>query len=297
MSFYRNSSFAVAFILAVLAPVPGLQWLSAQEAGPSDSARKTDVETAGGFRSGNDFKDCDVCPKMVVIPSGSFMMGSAKGEFIDNEEPRRKVTIAEPFAVSKFEVTFAEWDACVADQGCRHQPYDGKWGRADRPVIDVSWFDTQEYVTWLSNKTGRSYRLLSEAEWEYAARAGTQTNFSWGNRIGKGNANCLRCGSQWDDKHMTAPVGSFAANAFGLHDMHGNAYEWVTDPWHESYSGAPTDGSAWTEDGNGKYRVLRGGAWFGGLSGLRSAHRNYVAPDARQLFIGFRVARALGPVS
>ncbi|MEM1047775.1 MAG: formylglycine-generating enzyme family protein, partial [Pseudomonadota bacterium] len=255
------------------------------------------VGSTGAFRPGTDFKDCDACPKMVVIPSGSFMMGSAKGEGNDVEEPRRKVTIAEPFAVSKFEVTFAEWDACVADQGCRHQPDAMKWGRANRPVIDVSWFDAQEYVTWLSQKTGRLYRLLSEAEWEYAARAGTQTIFSWGDKTGNGNANCSRCGGGWDGKSMTAPVGSFAPNAFGLHDMHGNVYEWVMDPWHADYAGAPTDGSAWTEGGNEKLRVLRGGAWFVGPAGTRSAHRNYTGRVKRYSFVGFRVARTLGPVS
>ena len=132
-----------------------------------------------------------------------------------------RLQFAKPFAVSKFEVTFDDWDACVAYGDCNPVVRDSGWGRGRQPVINVTWDDAQRYVAWLSRMTGRTYRLLSEAEWEYAARAGTQTAYSWGDEIGKGNANCHGCGSQWD-RRQTAPVGSFAANAFGLYDMLGN---------------------------------------------------------------------------
>ena len=134
------------------------------------------------------------------------------------------------------------------------------WGRGNRPAIDVSWHEAQAYVAWLSEKTGKRCRLLSESEWEYAARAGAATRYSWGDGIGRNRANCSGCGSRWDDR-QTAPVGSFAANGFGLHDMHGNVWEWVADCWNGSYAGAPSDGSA-RESGNCSRRVLRGGAWY-----------------------------------
>ena len=153
------------------------------------------------------FKDCDTCPEMVVVPAGEFMMGSNDGQA--DEKPVHKVTIAKPFAVGKFEVTFAEWDACVAAGGCKHKPDDEGWGRGKRPVINVSWDDiTKEYLPWLSRKTGKTYRLLTEAEWEYAARAGSRAKYAWGDEIGKNSANCDGCGSHWDNK-QTAPVGSF----------------------------------------------------------------------------------------
>jgi hypothetical protein len=165
---------------------------------------------------GRVFRDCPDCPEMVVVPAGSFMMGSIDGA---DETPVHKVTIAKPFAAGKFDVTFAEWDACVAASGCKHKPEDQGWGRGNRPVINVSWDDaTKQYLPWLSRKTGKSYRLLTEAEWEYAARAGTTTSYSWSNDIGRNRTNCIGCGSQWDNK-QTAPAGSFASNV-SLFDMH-----------------------------------------------------------------------------
>ena len=155
------------------------------------------------------------------------------------------MTIARPFAVGKFEVTFAEWDACLSGGGCSHRPGDAGWGRGKRPVINVSWNDAKAYVAWLSRQTGRAYRLLSEAEWEYAARAGTTTPFSTGRTItsDQANFNSNRIGQY---RQQTVPVGLFSANGFGLHDMHGNVAEWVEDCWHENYVGAPVDGSART---------------------------------------------------
>jgi formylglycine-generating enzyme required for sulfatase activity len=200
------------------------------------------------------------------------------------------VTLARQFAVGRFAVTFDEWDACFADSGCKgHNPSDEGWGRGQRPVINVSWDDARAYVAWLSRKTGKPYRLLSEAEFEYAARAGSQTAYSWGNDVGKGNANCKGCGSQWDNR-QTAPVGSFAANAFGLYDMAGNNWDWVEDCDNASYNGAPTDGSA-SASGDCSKRVVRGGSWNTGPLFLRSAGRNWVTTGLRIINLGFRVGR------
>ena len=160
-------------------------------------------------------------------------------------------------------------------------------------MINVSWDDTQQYVAWLSRMTGQPYRLLTEAEWEYAARAGTTTAYYWGDEIGKGNANCDGCGSQWDGK-QTAPIGSFAPNAFGLYDMAGNVHQWVQDCYHDDYNGAPTDGSAWTS-GDCSARVIRGGSWNFNPQYLRSANRNLLPTGFRNYFGGFRVGRTLTP--
>lgn len=241
---------------------------------------------------GSVFRDCDQCPEMVVIPAGSYQMGDVSGRgFFSSEYPVHRVTIEYPFAVGKYEVTFDEWDACVAAGGCSHQPNDEGWGRGTRPVIDVSWEDAQEYVTWLSGETGKPYRLLSEAEWEYVARAGTTTRYWWGNKIGTNNANCDGCGSQWDDK-STAPVGSFTANAFGVFDTAGNVWEWVKDCWNDDYKGAPTDGRAWTS-GDCTRRVWRGGSWDLFPENVRPAFRFRYYPGDRFNYHGFRIARTL----
>ena len=233
------------------------------------------------------FKDCADCPEMVVIPAGDFTMGS--DEYSD-EKPVHKVTIAKPLTVSKFEVTFANWDTCVIAGGCKHLPDDGSWGRGERPVINISWNDiTNEYLPWLSRTTSKDYRLLTEAEWEYAARAGSRAKYTWGDEIDMNRANCDGCGSRWDNK-QTALVGSFQANAFGLHDMHGNVWEWVEDCWHDNYKGVPADGSSWTAE-ECKARVLRGGSWVNYAVGLRSAVRRVSAPVNRSNLTGFRLAR------
>ena len=244
----------------------------------------------------DSFKDCAECPEMVVIPAGEFMMGSNDGD--SDEEPVHKVAIGRPFAVGKFEVTFAEWDACVAAGGCSRKPEDRGWGRGRQPVINVSWHDaTKEYLPWLSRKTSKTYRLLTEAEWEYAARGVTSASavhatYAWGNDIGKSRANCDGCGSPWDNK-QTAPVGSFAANAFGLHDMHGNVWEWVQDCWHDTYQGAPTDGSAWITSCTDASRVVRGGSWVIDPRYLRAAYRGRYGSGFRYFHFGFRVGRTL----
>jgi formylglycine-generating enzyme required for sulfatase activity len=238
------------------------------------------------------FKECPTCPEMIVVPPGSFSMGSAQNLFsFSDESPRHTVTFARQFAAGRFAVTMEEWDACAADGGCRHsKPSDQGWGRGRRPVINVDWEDAQQYVAWLSKKTNRTYRLLSEAEREYGTRGGTTTAYSWGDDIGKGNANCDGCGSQWDNK-QTAPVGSFAANAFGLYDSHGNVWEFVQDCYNISYNGAPTDGSAWTV-GDCSRHVVRGGSWFSNPQTLRSAKR---ADSSWGRDTGFRVGTTFNP--
>ena len=240
------------------------------------------VAAAGTANAGATFRDCHECPEMVVLPAGTFMMGSNTGN--SDERPVHQVTIPRPFAVGKFELTFTEWDACVTAGGCAHKAKDRGWGRARRPVIDVNWNDAQAYLKWLNRKTGKSYRLLSEAEWEYAAQGGANSQV-----LGKGNANCDGCGSRWDDK-QTAPAGSFRPNGFGLHDMLGNVWEWTQDCWQENYTGAPSDGSAWTSV-NCTFRVLRGGSWGGNPRHVRSADRSRGSPESRSSFKGFRVSR------
>ena len=177
------------------------------------------------------FRDCPNCPEMVVIPAGWFRMGTAEKGYARSfrEEPKHRVTITKPFAAGKFEVTFAEWRACVANGGCKnYRSNDHGWGRGRRPVINVSWDDAKSYVSWLSRKTGQNYRLLTESEWEYVARAGSTTRYSWGPKVDRNKANCDGCGSRWDSR-QTAPVGRFKANGFGLHDLLGNVSEWVGD--------------------------------------------------------------------
>jgi formylglycine-generating enzyme required for sulfatase activity len=212
----------------------------------------------------------------------------------DNEKPPHKVNIARPFALGRYAVTFEEWDACVAAGGCNgYKPKDQGWERRRRPVINVSWDDAQAYAKWLSGRTGQTYRLPSEAEREHAARARTDTRYFWGDDIGRGNANCIGCGSQWDGK-QTAPVGSFKPNPFGLYDMHGNVWEWAQDCYVDNYKAAPTDGRA-VETSGCVSRVLRGGSWYYNPRGLRSAFRYVDRPVNRYLSFGFRLARTLPP--
>jgi formylglycine-generating enzyme required for sulfatase activity len=237
------------------------------------------------LKPGDAFKDCPTCPEMVVVPAGEFMMGS---EDSPNEKPVHKVTIAKPFAVGKFEVTFAEWDACLAARACKHRPNDylSKKGSAKRPVILLSWENiTQEFLPWLSRKIGKTYRLLTEAEWEYAVRAGTTTPLSTGLEITTDQVN--------PDVERVVEGGSFKPNAYGLHDMDRNASEWVEDCWHDNYVGAPTDGSAWTTTcGNRGNRVYRGNF---SAKNPRPARRNNDWPSARYHELGFRLARTLSP--
>jgi formylglycine-generating enzyme required for sulfatase activity len=238
-------------------------------------------------RSGDSFRDCPDCPELIVIPAGSFDMGAAATPF---DRPVHRVTLAEPFAMSRNEITFDDWDKCVAAGACRFKPDDRGWGRGDHPVINVSWSDAKEYVAWLGQKTGKSYRLPSEAEWEYAARAGTKTPFYWGAQVGTHMANCRDC--QTGGPVQTLSVGSFPPNPFGLNDMAGNAAEWLEDCWNESYKGAPADGSPWSS-GQCAMRVLRGGSFDTQSAYVKSAARFRYDSDVRYFGNGFRVARKL----
>ena len=221
------------------------------------------------------------------MPEGSFVMGSNDGEF--DEKPIHRVSIAKPFAVGKYEVMWDEWEACVADATCDNGPVteaggDNGWGKDRRPVVEVSWHDANNYVAWLNAKVpDNPYRILSEAEWEYAARAGTTTQYHWGDEFDLSQAN---------DANKLVPVGQYAANAFGLYDMHGNALEWVQDCYVDSYDDAPADGRA-VADTSGCPRVLRSGAWSYGPRVLRAADRYGTPPGDRINIVGFRVARTL----
>jgi formylglycine-generating enzyme required for sulfatase activity len=236
--------------------------------------------------AGKTFRDCAECPEMVVIPAGNFLMGSPSKEARRkvNEDPPRRVQVS-AFAIGKSTVTQMQWRAVMGNNpsalsGCGDSC----------PVESVSWIDAQAFIQKLNVKTGKRYRLPSEAEWEYAARAGSKTTFYWGNSVGNGNANCSDCGSQWDNK-QTAPVGSFAPNPFGLYDMAGNVSQWVEDCWHDNYNGAPTEGIAWTIGGTCARRVHRGGSWNSVSEYARSANRNSDTTTYRDSRIGFRVVR------
>ena len=255
-----------------------------------DSASTVPNRQAADLPHGTLFKDCeDICPEMVALRAGSFTMGSLDTEEgrTAQEGPRHPVVISNAFAIGRHEVTFAEWDACVADGGCLHKPSDQGWGRGRRPVVDVSWNDAMEYVSWLSEKTGHRYTLPSESEWEYAARAGGSTPWHTGNAILTDDANIL------NQFRKTVPVGGYAPNAFGLHDVHGNVSEWTLDCLDTGYVGVPKDGGAATSGDCANNRLARGGAFDVEPSGARSAARAAGAQVNRFPGTGFRVARAL----
>ena len=268
---------------------------------PHAHAQKQAAEQNSGARV---FRDCPGCPEMVVVPAGEFMMGSPESERGrgSNEGPQRKVVIRQAFALGKFEVTFAQWEACIAGGACKHKPHDETWGRGKRPVINVSWHDARQFVAWLASTTGKTYRLPTEAEWEYAARGVTSASqphppFSTGTTINYKQANydanfIYGDGKMGIFRQKTLDVGTFQKNAFGLHDMHGNVWEWVQDCYQDRYQGAPTDGSAVTSP-NCDLRILRGGSWNYFPQLLRSAYRYATTPDIQLDMVGFRVARSL----
>jgi formylglycine-generating enzyme required for sulfatase activity len=233
-------------------------------------------------------------PDMVVVLPGKFRMGDIQGSGDADERPVHLVRIPRPFAIGRYAITFDEYDM-FARLTNRHLAADEGWGRGRRPVINVSWEDAVAYAEWLSQQTDKRYRLPTEAEWEYAARAGTETTYWWGNEVGKNRVNCAGCGSPGDGK-QTAPVGSFAPNPWGLHDTAGNVYEWVQDCWHEDYEGAPEDGGkAWDKEGGGdcNRRVIRGGSWSYEPWYVRSAYRSKDVPNLRYGNLGFRLAQDL----
>jgi formylglycine-generating enzyme required for sulfatase activity len=250
-------------------------------------------------RAGEVFRDCADCPELVALPAASFVMGSPLLEPGRNEDegPPRPVDVR-AFAAGKYEVMASEWQGCVAAHVCAKTSSEGS-GDTRRPITYISWNDAKTYAAWLSRKTGRNYRLLSEAEWEYAARGGTSSPYPWGEMASHDRANfgtdqcCEGAAAERDRWVGTAPVGSFPANAFGLFDMHGNVWEWVEDCYESSYSaGQPDDGSAF-EKSPCVSRVSRGGSWSSDPRFLRSAVRDFIVPTSRGGGLGFRVARTL----
>jgi formylglycine-generating enzyme required for sulfatase activity len=223
------------------------------------------------------FKDCPDCPEMVVVPAGSFAMAW-----------KHEVNVARAFAVGRMEVTFADWDRCAAAGGCARnpKPSDQGGGRGRNPVINVSWHDAQEYVAWLSQKTGSHYRLLGDAEWEYAARGGTTTAFATGDSLSPAQANFN------NDRHRPVEVGSYPANDFGLRDVHGNVSEWVQDCWNDTVDGVPADGSP-RMSGDCNYHVIRGGSWAHDIANVRIDARFKAPASGRNPLDGLRVARDL----
>ncbi|MCK5523925.1 MAG: formylglycine-generating enzyme family protein [Thiomargarita sp.] len=275
---------------------------------------KTYKET---LSAGNVFrdrlKDGGFCQEMVRIPAGRFQMGDIQGGGASDEKPVHQVSVSE-FAMGKYEVTVGEFRRFVnatgykteAEKGDGCYVYDDSLGKKkennwrnpyfsqndNQPVVCVSWNDAVAYAEWLSQQTGKEYRLPTEAEWEYAARAGTKTKYWWKNEIGQNRANCDGCGSRWDNKQI-APVGSFAANPFELYDTVGNVWEWVADPWHKNYKNAPDEGQVWETGADKSRRVLRGGSCIDNPDDCRTANRNRFSSDYRFLNIGFRVAARL----
>jgi formylglycine-generating enzyme required for sulfatase activity len=261
--------------------------------------RQADFAAWQQSHSPQQFWDAPETPKMVSVRGGSFVMGSSPSEpgRGKTEGPQHQVTIGHDFAVSAYPITFEEWDACAQDGGCNgYSPSDEHWGRANHPVVNVSWDDAQAYIAWLNRKTGRHYRLLSEAEYEYAERAGTQTPYSTGYGITAAQADFLdmAMASQSDTPIGRSPiaVGTFPPNAFGLYDMQGNVWEWVQDCWNDNFARAPRDGSAWL-GGDCQRRVVRGAAFNRDQSFMRSATRYWIVGQLRSALAGFRVATSL----
>jgi formylglycine-generating enzyme required for sulfatase activity/class 3 adenylate cyclase len=235
------------------------------------------IQTASGFR------DCETCPEMIRIPGGSFRMGSDEDP---SEQPIRTVTIA-PFAVGLSPISVAEWNRCAAAKGC-HFALDGS---DNAPARNLSWLDARQYADWLAQVTGKPYRLPSEAEWEFAARAGTSTRFWWGRELEPGKANCRDCGANQDPR-APMPVGSFARNAFGGADFGGGVAQWVADCWLPNYRDAPSDGSPRMAE-NCRENVLRGGSWRSNAASVRPASRTHYDTGVRYPAHGFRIARSL----
>ena len=262
-------------------PMPDASPATPSATGRREAARPVDL------RPGMSFKDCPTCPTMVVLPPGSFQMGSADGR--PDERPVHQVTFATALAIGQREVTQREWDACVTAGACESRL--GNAARGDDPVINLSWLDTQSYLAWLSGTTGQSYRLPSEAEWEYAARGGTTGAFWWGSSAGSDHANCAVCSAK--SSGVPTPAGSFPSNPFGLYDTAGNAAEWVQDCWNPDYAAASPDGKA-AETLGCAQRVVRGGSFVNDARYLRSASRYRYEATVPYYAHGFRVATEVG---
>ncbi len=233
-------------------------------------------------------RDCDNCPEMVVVQPGSFMMGDDRGD--RSERPAHRVTIADAFAIGKYEVTLGQWNACVEAGACRAIANTARLSEHS-PARDLSWNDAQQYLRWLSKLSGQNYRLPSEAEWEYAARAGSSSRYWWGDKMESGRANCKGCGGDWSNE-SPAEVDAFPANPFGIHGMNGGVWEWVADCWNKTYAGAPKDGSVWSRS-DCRENVIRGGSWRNDQSYAHSASRFTYDTGVRYILNGFRVAKTL----
>ncbi|MBN3756800.1 SUMF1/EgtB/PvdO family nonheme iron enzyme [Paraburkholderia sp. Tr-20389] len=266
------------------APAPAPQAAPKAAATPAPAPTPAPAHAAAGGES----KDCAACPMMVSLPAGSFTMGSNSDD--PSEKPPHRVTISAPFAIGKYEVTVEQWNACADVNGCPKLATESNSVK-NAPARDLSWDDAQAYVKWLSKVTGKTYRLPTEAEWEYADRAGTTTKYWWGDSMRKGMANCKDCGDPYH-KEAPEPVGSYAANPNGLHDMNGSVWEWVGDCWHNSYQGAPNDGHAWDAPGC-NMRVIRGGSWREGGDYMLTSTRFKYSQSVRQSQDGFRVVKEL----
>jgi formylglycine-generating enzyme required for sulfatase activity len=269
---------AASAMVATPAPAPA----------PVAATPKAPDKSAANVPAAGESKDCAACPVMISLPAGSFTMGSNAGDI--SERPPHHVTIGAPFAIGKYAVTVEQWNACVAVNAC---PKLSSENGPDKnvPARDLSWDDVQQYIKWLGKVTGKPYRLPTEAEWEYAARGGTATPYWWGQQMRKGNTNCKGCGDPWHEERPEN-VGTFAANPYGLYDMGGNVWQWVSDCWHSSYKDAPADGHAW--DANGcDMRVIRGGSWREGADYMLVSTRFKYSESVRQSQNGFRVAKDL----
>lgn len=261
---------------------------SAAPAPVPDAARAAATPTpAAPRRAGADIQDCPACPTLAAVPAGTFTMGSNSSD--PSERPARRLAIDKPFAIGRTEVSVQQWNACVEAGAC---PRVSDTQRAPNlPAGDISWDDAQLYVKWLTKVSGKPYRLPTEAEWEFAARGGTASRYWWGEEMKRGAANCKECGEPWQEG-APAPVGSFAANGYGLHDMSGSVWEWVQDCWHSSFKNAPADARAW-EEGLCRQRVIRGGSWRDGASYMPATTRFRYDASVRHSQNGFRVARDL----
>ena len=286
--------------------------ISAEEIKAVEEARRIPITALvpGSGQSGRDRLanggGCAFCPEMVVVPAGKFTMGSPESEpGRYNGEGQVVVSVSRPFAIAKFAVTFDEWDACLTAGGCNgYKPSDAGWGRGTRPVIYVNWYDAKAYAEWLTRLTGKAYRLPSEAEREYAARAGTTTPFWWGNTLTPTQANYDGSVAPYQGggligefRRKTLPVESFQPNPWGLYQVHGNVWEWTEDCWSDLLTGNPGNGEARTKEcSNASRRVVRGGSWFYNPKYLRSAARRHnQAGIDRDFNLGFRLARTLDP--
>jgi formylglycine-generating enzyme required for sulfatase activity len=267
------------------APAPGAK---AQAPAATQMAAVPPNSPANAIARAGEIKDCAACPVLIAVNSGAFTMGNNADD--PSERPAHHVTIGHAFGLAKYSVTVAQWNACADAGACPRLSSDSN-SAPNAPVRDVSWDDAQQYLRWLNKISGKPYRLPTEAEWEYAARGGTSTRYWWGDQMRKGNANCKDCGEPWR-ADAPANIGSFAANPFGLYDMNGGVWEWVSDCWHTSYKNAPLDGRSWDEP-NCQARVIRGGSWRDGASYMLSSTRFKYDGSVRYSANGFRVARDL----